>query len=236
MNFVFAFLAGALTTLSPCVLPVLPFVTASSLSRNRLGPVFLTLGLLASFVGVSLLVSTSGLVLGIEPGIVRQISGAVLFLSGVLFFSQPAADWLATKLSGLTGRAASMAPLKAGGVLVSEFVSGLLLGIVWTPCSGPSLGAALGLAGQAASATQAALVLGTFGVGAMIPMLAFAYGARRLILTAKNNSRRINVVKKVFGSLIMISGFLIVFELDRRLEALLTGLLPDAWLDLVTRF
>jgi cytochrome c-type biogenesis protein len=48
-----------------------------------------------------------------------------------------------------------MAPLKAGGVLVSEFVSGLLLGIVWTPCSGPSLGAALGLAGQAASATQA---------------------------------------------------------------------------------
>ena len=55
-------------------------------------------------------------------------------------------------LAFLAGALTTLSPC---GVLVSEFVSGLLLGIVWTPCSGPSLGAALGLAGQAASATQA---------------------------------------------------------------------------------
>jgi cytochrome c-type biogenesis protein len=90
MSFVFAFLAGLLTTLSPCVLPVLPFVTASSMSRNKLGPAFLGLGLLISFVGVSLVVSTTGQVFGLDPSVIRKTSGLLLMVSGFLFLDEQA--------------------------------------------------------------------------------------------------------------------------------------------------
>ncbi len=179
MNLVFSFLAGLLTTLSPCVLPVLPFITASSMSRSRLGPAYLCLGLLLSFVGVSLLVSTTGMILGVEPGTIRKISGLLLMLSGLLFLSQPLADWLSEKLSFISAKANRLGQVQPKKGFIGEFIGGILLGAVWTPCSGPSLGAALGLASQEGNLLKSAVVLIVFGIGAVLPLLMFAYGAKR---------------------------------------------------------
>jgi cytochrome c-type biogenesis protein len=236
MSFVFAFLAGLLTTLSPCVLPVLPFVTASSMSRNKLGPAFLGLGLLISFVGVSLVVSTTGQVFGLDPSVIRKTSGLLLMVSGFLFLSQRFADYFSEKLSFISGRASQMGSSDSNGGLIGEFVSGLLLGVVWTPCSGPSLGAALGLASQEGNFIKSASVLLIFGIGAVIPLLAFAYGAKHFLGRIKSHLGLIKKIKIVFGVLIVTFGFLIVFELDRNLEATLTGLLPDSWLIFITKF
>ncbi len=148
MKLLLALLAGFLTTLSPCVLPVLPFVTASSLNKNRLGPIWLACGLLVSFVGVSLLISSTGYIFGVDQQILRKIAGLVLALIGLLFLSQRLSDAFAGKLSFLSNRAIKASSNGDNLSGAAEFLNGILLGVVWTPCSGPSLGAALGLAAQ----------------------------------------------------------------------------------------
>lgn len=236
IKLVFSFIAGLLTTLSPCVLPVLPFVTASSLKKNKWGPLTLAFGLLISFVGVSLILSTSGLIFGVNPSLIRQISGFFLMLSGLLFLSQRLSDWLSSRLSFISGKASNLSQNSSQHSLFAEFFNGLLLGVVWTPCSGPSLGAALGLAAQEGNARGAGLILLIFGLGAVIPLLVFAYGARHLVGKIKTHTHAIQNTKKVFGGLVIIFGFLIIFELDRKIESSLISVMPEAWLNFITKF
>ena len=236
MRFIFAFVAGLLTTLSPCVLPVLPFVTASSLSKNRAAPLVLVSGLLVSFVGVSLLVSFSGYILGFDPALIRKGAGALLALSGALFLSHHLADGLSARLSRLANWASQTSSKEYGGPLLTEFIGGLLLGIVWTPCSGPSLGAALGLAAQSGNGTMAALILTIFGFAAVLPLLFFAYGARRFVSGFQSRTGWIDPMKKCFGVATTVFGLLIVSGMDRKLEGVLTNALPGSWIGLLTRF
>ena len=235
MKLVFAFLAGCLTTLSPCVLPVLPFVTTSSFNKNRLGPIFLGIGLLSSFVGVTLLVSSTGQLLGISSDIARKIAGILLTLSGLLFLSQTLSDKVAQKLSFISNLG-NKSNTDSSRPLLSEFLGGLLLGIVWTPCSGPSLGAALGLAAQGDSFLSAAFILLTFGMGAIIPLMFVAYGARGLIVKLKENSGTITILKKTFGALVIAFGMMTIFGWDKLFEAKLTNALPESWLNFITTF
>ena len=132
MELLFAALAGSLTTLSPCVLPVMPFITASSLRSHKWGPVALALGLLISFVGASALISSTGYVLGLNPETMKIIAGTLMVLSGLLFLSEKLADGFAARLSGFTSIQSSKN--KNNSELVTEFFNGLILGVVWTPC------------------------------------------------------------------------------------------------------
>jgi len=236
MKLLLALLAGFLTTLSPCVLPVLPFVTTSSFNKNKLGPLFLGIGLLISFVGVSLLVSSTGYLLGIDTSVGRKIAGVLLALSGLLFLSPSLADRFASRLSFLSKIGNKNKGPDDSRPLLSELFGGLLLGVVWTPCSGPSLGAAMGLASQGGSVAKAALILGVFGIGTIIPLMAVAYGARGFVAKLKRNSGTISVLKKTFGALMIAFGALIVTDLDRQLEAKLTSAMPEAWLGFITKF
>lgn len=231
-----AFLAGMLTTLSPCVLPVLPFVTAFSLAKNKLGPLALAMGLLVTFVLVTLVISSSGELLGVNPVIIRRISGGLLAAGGLLFLSARLTERLASSLSGLTGRAASLSQRSFGGPVLTEFVVGMLLGVVWTPCSGPSLGVALGLASQAGSIGAASVVLSVFGMGAVIPLILFAYGARNILGKVRKHAGLIGGFKKLFGILMFVFGILIAFDWDRYVERFLTTNLPDFWVEFITRF
>ena len=234
MDLLFAFLAGSLTILSPCVLPVLPFVTASSLRSHRWGPVALGLGLLISFVGASLLISSTGFVLGLTPETMKIIAGFMMVLSGLLFISQKLSDGFAEKLSFLT--TLKVSKNNNNSELVSEFLNGLVLGVVWTPCSGPSLGVALGLAAKSGSIGQAALRLLLFGIGAVIPLLIFSYGAKSVFKNIRNNSETISLLKRIFGALIIFFGIMLITGYDRNSEAVLTEMMPDRFLSFITKF
>ena len=234
MDLLFSVLAGSLTILSPCVLPVLPFVTASSLRSHKWGPVALATGLLISFVGASILISSTGFILGLSPETMKIIAGVLMTASGLLFLSQKLSDAFATKLSGFSNLQASKN--KNFSELMTEFINGLVLGIVWTPCSGPSLGVALGLAAKAGSIGQASLRLGLFGIGAVIPLLIFSYGAKSLFKNVRNNSKAISYFKKFFGLLIMGFGLAIITGYDRSIEAFLIGVMPESFLTFITKF
>lgn len=236
MKLLLALFAGFLTTLSPCVLPVLPFVTTASFNKSKLGPAFLGLGLLISFVGVSLAVSSTGYLLGLDAGLGRKIAGVLLALSGLLFLFPALADSFASRLSFLSNFGSRPPGGERSRPLLTELASGVLLGMVWTPCSGPSLGAALGLASQGGSLANASLILSAFGIGTLIPLMVVAYGARSYVSKLKKSSGTIGIVKKVFGILMVAFGVLIVSDLDRQIEARLTSAMPEAWLGFITKY
>ena len=257
-----SFLAGTLTTLSPCVLPVLPFVLSSSLSKHKLGPLFLGLGLLTTFVGSTIVLNSTGYIFGLTPDLIRKISSILLGLSGLFLLSQNAQDLLTILLSKWTSKLAkksennssftnesskenfnrlnnSSVPSNIWKQILffkSEWFTGFILGFIWTPCSGPSLGIALGLAGQQETWMQAVALLFIFGMGAVIPLLAFAYGAQALLKKMKSNMHVMNYTKKVFGLLMFIFSILIYTNMHRYVEASINGILPDFWIDFIKKF
>ena len=171
--------AGGLTTLSPCVFPLLPLVLGGSLQGNRFAPLAMGLGMTASFAGVGMLLGALGPALGIDGDAVRT-AGAALLLAFALVMLVPSLGqrftrWMLPIAS--TANAAS-ARLNSGS-LAGALMLGGVLGLVWSPCSGPLLGAALTLVASEGGAARGGLALGLFGLGAALPLVAVAYASRR---------------------------------------------------------
>ncbi|MDB5037031.1 MAG: putative cytochrome c biosis-related protein [Bacteriovoracaceae bacterium] len=234
-TYFFSFLAGTLTVLSPCVLPVLPFVTGASLSKSAWGPVALSVGLLITFIGVTLIVSQIGNFFGIDASSLRIFSGVVLSISGLLFVWESLQNKFSELLSRVTSKVPNSEPNQNSSI-IAQLGSGMLLGLVWTPCSGPSLGTALGLATEAGTWQRALSLLLFFGLGAAIPLLAIAYGGRAFFQSLRKKSEIFSIAKKIIGLLIIAFGILIAIGLDRKLEASVTSILPGTWLEFVTKF
>jgi cytochrome c biogenesis protein CcdA len=229
--------AGGLTTLSPCVFPILPLVVGGAMAGNRLGPVAMGAGMVASFALMGLLVGALGDALGVDSDSVRM-AGAVLLIAFGLVMLVPALNnrftQLMTPLAGLANRASSRVE---GGSLAGAFALGALLGMVWSPCSGPLLASALTLVATQGNAADGALILGLFGLGAAVPLVGIAY-ASRAGFAAKRDwvLAHIGTLKQGFGWLILLVGIAILFGGDKWLEAQITQRLPDAWVNLTTRF
>jgi len=115
-----------------------------------------------------------------------------------------------------------------------QFALGMLLGAIWSPCSGPTLGAAIGLAAQSETAGQAAMVMAMFSLGAVSPILALAYGSRQAIATRRNLlARTSRIAKPLMGAALVSIGVFILTGFDKVIEASLTRAMPD-WLVTVT--
>ena len=137
-----AYLAGVLSTLSPCVLPLLPLVFGSAASAHRLGPLALGLGLASSFVAVGLFVATIGFSIGVDAEVFRIVAAALMILVGIALIVPVLAARLALSAGPISRWAdARLAGFSAAG-LRGQFGIGVLLGVAWSPCVGPTLGAA----------------------------------------------------------------------------------------------
>src|SRR5688572_1959412 len=127
----FAFLAGGLSTLSPCVLPLLPIILATAVSEHRLGPVALAAGLASSFVAVGLFVATVGFSIGIDAGAFRIFAALLLIGIGIVLLVPQLQVQFATAAAPISGWAEnSFGGFNTGG-LQGQFALGLLLGAVW---------------------------------------------------------------------------------------------------------
>jgi cytochrome c-type biogenesis protein len=232
-----ALLAGLLSTLSPCVLPLVPIVVAAALSEHRLGPVALAAGLALSFVAIGLLVATLGFAAGLDQDLFRSIAAVLLILvGGALLMPRlqlqfataagPIGNWVQAHAGGISTRG-------VGG----QFAVGLMLGAVWSPCVGPTLGAASVLAARAENLTGVALTMLAFGLGAALPLLAIGMMSREAL--AHWRSRLLAAGgggKMLMGVMLVAIGVLILTGLDKRIETALVEASP-AWLtQLTTRF
>ena len=112
-----------------------------------------------------------------------------------------------------------------------------MLGLVWSPCSGPLLASALTLVASEGGAAQGGLILGVFGLGAATPLVAVAYASR----SGFNRMRgwvmgSIDLIKKGFGVLLLLLGIAILGGGDKWLESQLVPVLPDWWVNLTVKF
>lgn len=233
----FAFLAGLLSTLSPCVLPLLPAILGTAVGEHRFGPAALAAGLALSFVAIGLFIATIGYGIGLDAGFFRLIAAMLLISIGTILLV-PA---LQTQFAAAAAPVSAWADDRFGGFestgLYGQFSLGLLLGAVWSPCVGPTLGAASVLAAQGKDLVQVALVMLVFGIGAALPLLLLGTLSRaamqrwrsRLMEAGKGG-------KMLLGGLLVAVGLLIVTGLDKRLEARIVDASP-AWLtQLTTKF
>lgn len=230
-------LAGSLTTLSPCVFPLLPMVLGGAVQGNRWSPVYMGVGMAASFALIGVVLGWAGPALGIDNEHVRT-AGAVLLVALGLVMWVPALNEAFTRaMQPIASRAHQTSAALDGGSPLSALLLGAVLGLVWSPCSGPLLASALTLAASEGGAAKGALVLGLFGVGAALPLVAVAYASRRGFDAAKGwVMGAIDRLKKVFGLLIALTGVAILTGADKWLEAQVLGLLPEAWLRTTTLF
>ncbi len=228
------FAAGALSALSPCVLPLLPLVLAGAVERHRLGPLVLAAGLAASAIVVGFAVALLGFTL--DRDLVRVIAGGLLVLVGLVLLIARLDVAVARAAAPIAaGAAALLARLGPGG-LAGQFVVGALLGALWTPCGGPTLGAAIGLAAQRRSLGAAAAVMAAYSLGAVVPLLLLAYGSRRLAARPDRLALVARLGKPAVGVALVLLGMLSVTGGDKVLETRVLDAMP-AWLvDLTTRF
>lgn len=227
--------AGGLTTLSPCVFPLLPLVLGGAATGNRWAPLVMGMGMVSTFVAVGLMLGTAGAALGIEGDTVRQAGGWMLIVLAIFLLSPAANARLALMITPLSNGAARLSQHVPEQSLTGAFLLGGLLGAVWSPCSGPLLASALTLVATEGGAMRGALILGVFGLGAALPLMTVAYASRRGFERLKARLfTGMDRVKKVFALLIGLMGLAIVFGWDKRLEATVNTLLPDWWLRLAT--
>lgn len=225
--------AGSLTTLSPCVFPLLPLVLGGALQGSRFAPLAMGAGMITSFAAIGMVLGALGPALGIDADTVRT-AGAAMLIAFALVMLVPAlgerfTQWMLPIAS--TANAAS-SKLDGGSVLGALMLGGVL-GLVWSPCSGPLLGSALTLVASEGGVARGGLVLGIFGLGAAIPLVAVAYASRRGFVAVRDwVMARIERVRHVFAVLLGTMGVAILTGGDKWLEARVLQWLPDAWVNL----
>lgn len=229
--------AGSLTTLSPCVFPILPLVVGGAVQGNRLAPLAMGIGMAASFALIGIALGALGPALGIDSEHIR-VAGAWLLIAFGLVMLVPAlnarfTEWMLPIASGANAASSRL----DGGSLGGALLLGGVLGLVWSPCSGPLLASALTLVASEGGAGRGGLILGLFGLGAAVPLVAVAYASRRGFSAARGwVLARIDGIKKAFGLLILLTGIAILSGADKWLEARVVDLLPDAWVRATTLF
>jgi cytochrome c-type biogenesis protein len=225
-----AFLAGLVSIFSPCVLPLLSMVLGTAVAEHRLGLVALAAGLALSFLIFGVFVATIGFSLGLDSELFRSIAAILLLAVGIVLVV-PA---LQTRFSVATAPLGNWMQQRFGGGmkkgLSGQFGIGMLLGTVWTPCVGPTLGAASVLAAQGRDLVQVALIMFVFAIGTALPLLVLGLASREALMRWRGRMLATGTAgKMVLGVVLIATGTLILTGLDKPLEAALLQVTP-AWL------
>ena len=233
MTYFWAWLAGVLTLINPCVLPLLPVVIAGALQSHRAGPVMMALGLTISFTTVGVLVTAFGHLIGLDEVIINRAAAIVMILFGVILLLPRAQEKLASLTAPLaSGANARLDNPQAAGAGNQLFI-GILLGAVWSPCIGPTLGGAIGLAATGTGLLHATFTMLCFGLGVSTILLALSYGSRELLTTRKNRLMRVMPwAKPVMGGVMVFVGIAILFHWNLALDRWLLDVMPEWLLEL----
>jgi cytochrome c-type biogenesis protein len=232
-----AFLAGLLSILSPCVLPLVPIVLGAAISEHRFGPLALAAGLAVSFTVLGLVVAVAGFSLGIDAGVLRVVAALIMIGLGIVLLLPT----FQVKLAAAGGPVANWTEQSFGGFSTSgpggQFAVGLLLGAVWSPCVGPTLGAASLLASQGRDLSQVTATMAVFGLGAGLPLALLGFASRAWLMRMRDRLLSVGKHGKMaLGFLFVVVGLAIITGLDKRVETALVDV-SSSWLtELTTRF
>ena len=224
------FAAGSLSILSPCVLPLLPILIATAASAHRRGPLALAAGLTLSFAVLGVLLAGAVASQGFDQALFRNIAAVMLLGFGVLLLSAGLQERFAVAAAGISGAGQGILARVPLDGLFGQFLLGLLLGLVWIPCVGPTLGATLTLASQGQQLSQVMLVMALFGLGAGLPLVILGSLSREAMIRLRGKLLAAgHQGKRLLGAVMLLVGALILSGLDKRFEAWVLDTFPT-WL------
>lgn len=211
-----ALLAGVVSFLSPCVLPIVPpylaYMSGVSVAEMQNGgsarmravtaALFFVLGLSTVFILLGFTASAFGMFFLQNQVLLAQASGVVVIIFGLHFlgvFRIPFLD-----------REARIDAGDSGGSAFGAYVLGLAFAFGWTPCIGPQLGAILSLAASEASVTRGTLLLAIYAAGLGIPFLLAALFLSRAMTLMNRIKKHMRMIERVMGVLLLAVGLALV--------------------------
>ncbi len=227
----FAFIAGLVTILSPCILPILPIVLAGSAAEGKKRPFGIVVGFVGSFTFFTLFLSQIVKIFGVSADSLRSFSVIVIFLFGLSFFVPKFRELL----EKLFARLSRFSPRQTGK---EGFLGGILIGIsiglLWTPCVGPILASVISLALSGEVTESAFLITLAYSLGTAIPMFAIIYGGQNVL--QKNHWLLTNSekIQRVFGVLMMLTALAIFLNLDRKFQTYILDKFPNYGVGLIS--
>ncbi len=232
-----ALLAGLLSTLSPCVLPIVPILLGTAMNAHRRAPLALAAGLAISYAIIGTTLAWAGAALALNSELLRRMGATLLSLFALLLLSSSLQLRFAAATSGI-GNAGNrlLSRMNLSG-LSGQLVVGLVLGAIWSPCVGPTLGAAIVLASQGRHLAGAAALMGLFGLGAALPIVMLGYLSHSAITRVRGSLLQAGKAGKLaLGCAMLLIAFATISGNDRKAEAWLLNHSPVWLLNLTTRF
>lgn len=227
MELLFAYLAGILTLINPCILPVLPIVLASALNADRRGPIALAAGMSLSFVVFGVLVTAFGSAIGLSQELLAQIGAVMMVGFGLVLLTPALSQRFELATAGVASSADQGINMIGTSGLRGQFLGGTLLGAVWSPCIGPTLGGAIALASQGQNLLWVSLIMAAFALGVSTIILGIGLGARETILKRANALRGLaDRSKPVMGIVFVAVGLMLLTSANHIIEAWLLDVLP----------
>ena len=220
----FAFIAGIVTILSPCVLPVLPIILSSSAASGKRRPLGVVVGFILSFTFFTLFLSTIVAALGVPAESLRFLSIVILVLFGLTLIIPQAQMIIERAFTALSSRAPKPAAQTGffGGVLI-----GLSLGLLWTPCVGPILASVISLAITGTVTVQAALITLAYSLGTAIPMFVVMQAGSAALKRVPWLLAHTGSIQKGFGVVMIVTAMAISLNVDRRFQTYILDTFPE---------
>jgi cytochrome c biogenesis protein CcdA/thiol-disulfide isomerase/thioredoxin len=206
------FLAGVITAVSPCILPVLPIVLAGGATGTGRRPFSIIAGLVVSFTVFTLVASSLLSALGLPEDVLRNLAIAMLFVL--------AATLLFPRIAFLLERPLAFMTRRRGGDLGGGFALGVSLGLVFVPCAGPVLATITALSAQHMIGFDTVLLTLAYAVGAAVPMLLIALGGQRVASRMRAQSQNF---RRAMGVLLAGAAIAIIFNAAQSLQTALGG-------------
>lgn len=229
----FAFLAGFMTILSPCILSIAPILLATGTEKSYYKPLGIITGLIISFSFFTLSLTTIVQATGISPDIFRYIALSIIIFFGLTMII-PAFEKIFTLLTTQIARIGTTIQ-KHSTHTKTEFMSGFLLGValglLWTPCAGPILATITAIAATSGISLQTILMTLAYSTGAAIPMLLICFGSTRIIRSTTNLTPYLHRIRQLFGIIIVASAFAIIFHVDTIIQERVAHFFPHITLE-----
>lgn len=226
----FAFLAGILTVLSPCILPVLPAILAGGTVQGRARPLGITLGLILSFAFFTLALTALVHATGISANLLRTIAITLLACFGLIMIFPKLSNWF-SELTAPIAKVGQKAQIRGGEGFVGGLLFGIPLGLLWTPCAGPILAAITTLVATQQLNTTIVLMTLAYSLGAGLPMFLIAYGGSRIVHSSRLLSQHAEGIRQAFGVLILLSAVAMTLHWDMILQQQISTVIPPILLE-----
>jgi len=223
--FGFAFLAGVVTVLSPCILPVLP-VLAGGIAGGRGRPWGVISGFTLSFTVFTLTLSTLVQNLGLDSELLRTLAAVVILLFGLILVVPALKNGFLVWTSSFAVRRSPSAIVKPVAGYWPGLLLGLGLGLVWTPCVGPIMASVIALALTSSLDSASVLITLCYTLGTSLPMMGLMLGGRSLLARLPWLTRNTSGIQRVFGALMLLTSLALFSGLDRTFSTWLLSVFP----------